>query len=82
MLEAPAIIGIAVIIVLLILLWGRTGAGSEEDVFYDPSDGERQPHKIEEPGRAILISSLKETLSLKASCILVTAEPSQSLMCP
>ena len=45
MLEAPAIIGIAVIIVLLILLWGRTGAGSEEDVFYDPSDGERQPHK-------------------------------------
>ena len=45
MLEAPAIIGIAVIIVFLILLWGRTGVGSEEDVFYDPSDGERQPHK-------------------------------------
>ncbi len=45
MLEAPVIIGIAVVVVLLILLWGRKGSGGEDDVFYDPSDAERQPHK-------------------------------------
>ncbi|MBT7596414.1 MAG: hypothetical protein HN559_16020, partial [Gemmatimonadetes bacterium] len=45
MLEAPVIIGLAVIVVLVILFWSRKGSGGDEDVFYDPSDGERQPHK-------------------------------------
>ena len=45
MLEASVIIGLAVIVVLVILFWGRKGSGGDEDVFYDPSDGERQPHK-------------------------------------
>lgn len=44
MLEAPVIIGIAVVVLLFILFWGRRSSGGDE-AFYDPSDAERQPHK-------------------------------------